>query len=140
MNAVCIDRPDAKLNMIDEIGKMECLSRKFKEIVKRLLDSDRMMFATSAQHGGGLIAEIKSRRNVRIYTRTPYNRDGMRGIISTQAANQYPKRPNTYSPNSNIPSNHCMDASSAILRRRATAGEKTLKSAVARAQASPRES
>ena len=69
-----------------------------------------------------------------------YNRDGMLGIISTQAANQYPKRPNTYSPNSNIPSNHCMDASSAILRRRATAGEKTLKLAVARAQASPRES
>lgn len=126
--------------MIDEIGKMECLSGKFQEIVKRLLDSDRMMIATSAQHGGGLIAEIKSRRNIRIYPRTPYNRDGMRGIISTQAANQYSKRPNTYSPNSNIPSNHRMVTSSAILRRRATAGEKTLKSAVARAQASPRES
>jgi nucleoside-triphosphatase THEP1 len=37
----------------------------------------RKLIATTAQHGGGLIAEIKSREDVRIYTLTTQNRDRM---------------------------------------------------------------
>ncbi|HWR92353.1 MAG TPA: nucleoside-triphosphatase, partial [Desulfobacterales bacterium] len=73
--------------MIDEIGKMECLSRRFQGMVKQLLDSERMIIATIAQYGGGLIAEIKSRKDVQIYALTPQNRDAMLGIISAQAEN-----------------------------------------------------
>jgi nucleoside-triphosphatase len=74
LDAIRIDRPEAGLIMIDEIGKMECLSRKFQEMVRSLLDSDRRLIATITQHGGGLIAEMKRRKDVRIYTLTAQNR------------------------------------------------------------------
>ena len=77
LEAIHFDRPEAGLVVIDEIGKMESLSRRFQRRVKAILDSDRMLIATIAQHGGGLIAEIKSREDVRIYTLTTKNRDGM---------------------------------------------------------------
>jgi nucleoside-triphosphatase len=97
LEGVRLDRPDAGLIMIDEIGKMECLSRKFQAMVKKRLDSDRMIIATIAQHGGGLIAEIKRREDVRIYALTPQNRDGMLEIISAEVENQLTKhsKPNT---------------------------------------------
>jgi nucleoside-triphosphatase len=75
LEASYFDRPEAGLVMIDEIGKMECLSRRFQALVRDILDSDRMLIATIAQHGGGLIAEIKRREDVRIYTLTAQNRD-----------------------------------------------------------------
>ena len=75
LEAIHLERPDAGLVMIDEIGNMECLSRRFQRRVKEVLDSDRMLIATIAQHGSGLIAEIKSRKDVRIYTLTAQNRD-----------------------------------------------------------------
>jgi len=75
LEAIHLERPDAGLVMIDEIGKMECLSRRFQRRVKEVLDSDRMLIATIAQHGGGLIAEIKSRKDLRIYTLTVQNRE-----------------------------------------------------------------
>jgi nucleoside-triphosphatase len=74
LEAIRFDRPDAGLIMIDEIGKMECLSWRFREMVSALLDSDRRLIATIAQHGGGLIEKIKSRKDVRIYTLTAQNR------------------------------------------------------------------
>jgi nucleoside-triphosphatase len=77
LKAIHLDRPEAGLVMIDEIGKMECLSRRFQRWVKEVLDSNRMLIATIAQHGGGLIAEIKSREDVRIYTLKGQNRERM---------------------------------------------------------------
>ena len=77
LEAIHLERPDAGLVMIDEIGKMECLSRRFQRWVKEVLDSNRMLIATIAQHGGGLIAEIKSREDVRIYTLKGQNRERM---------------------------------------------------------------
>ena len=61
--------------MIDEIGKMECLSDRFAEIVKTVLESDRRLIATIALKGGGLIARLKSRPDVRLFEVTPQNRD-----------------------------------------------------------------
>jgi nucleoside-triphosphatase len=77
LEAIHFDRPEAGLVMIDEIGKMECLSRRFQRLVKEILESDRLLIATIAQHGGGLIAEVKRREDVRIYTLTGQNRDRM---------------------------------------------------------------
>jgi nucleoside-triphosphatase len=67
--------------MIDEIGKMECLSRRFQELVRTLVDSDRLLIATIAQRGSGLIEEIKRRKDVRIYTLTAQNRDTIAASI-----------------------------------------------------------
>jgi nucleoside-triphosphatase len=81
------DRSETDLVMIDEIGKMECLSQQFQRLVKQVLDSERMLIATIAQHGAGLIAEIKSRSDVRIYSLTTQNRDALAEIILAETKN-----------------------------------------------------
>ncbi len=84
LEMIQLERPESGPVMIDEIGRMECLSRQFQRQVRAVLDSDRMVIATIAQHGGGLIAEIKNRADVRIYPLTTQNRDRMFETISSQ--------------------------------------------------------
>jgi nucleoside-triphosphatase len=84
LEAIPFDQSGAGLIMIDEIGKMECLSGKFQEMVSAFLDSDRRLVATIAQHGGGLIEKIKSRKDVRIYTLTAQNRGRLSETISSE--------------------------------------------------------
>ena len=67
--------------MIDEIGKMECLSNRFTEIIKDVLGSDKQLIATIAQKGGGLIAELKKRSDAQLFTLTHGNRDALFGQI-----------------------------------------------------------
>ena len=63
--------------MIDEIGKMECLSNRFSEIVKDILDSEKQLIATIAQKGGGLIANLKKRYDAPLFTLTRENQDNL---------------------------------------------------------------
>ncbi len=65
----------AGLYVIDEIGKMECLSPAFCEGVKGLLDSEAPVLGTVALRGGGFIAEVKARGDVALYEVTAKNRD-----------------------------------------------------------------
>jgi nucleoside-triphosphatase len=67
--------PRAKLVMIDEIGKMECFSEKFKTLISEILDSERIFVATVAMKGGGLIADIKKRPDIRLFEATRKNQD-----------------------------------------------------------------
>jgi nucleoside-triphosphatase len=67
--------PVIHLIMIDEIGKMECFSEKFKKLLGKILDSQKWVMATIALKGSGLIAEIKKRKDVRIFEMTKKNRD-----------------------------------------------------------------
>jgi nucleoside-triphosphatase len=62
--------PSARLVIIDEIGKMECLSEKFKKLLIEVLDSEKGLIATIALKGGGLIAEVKERQDVKLFTMT----------------------------------------------------------------------
>jgi nucleoside-triphosphatase len=73
--------PDADLVFIDEIGKMECFSEQFQELVRRLLDSDTPVLATIARTGSGLIGEVKQRPDVKLLELTPSNRDSLAGEI-----------------------------------------------------------
>ena len=61
--------------VIDEIGKMECLSRAFCDAVKALLDSESLVLGTVALKGGGFIAEVKARSDVTLCEVTVKNRD-----------------------------------------------------------------
>ncbi|MHC4647622.1 MAG: NTPase [Planctomycetota bacterium] len=70
-------RTDARLFVIDEIGKMECFSKKFVDVVRCLFDSDRAVLATVAQKGPGLIAEIKAHPHGEIFNLTRQNRDAL---------------------------------------------------------------
>jgi nucleoside-triphosphatase len=66
--------PESKLIIIDEIGKMECLSPKFRGLLKELLDSERRVVATIALKGTGLIEEVKGRKDVRVFEISERNR------------------------------------------------------------------
>jgi nucleoside-triphosphatase len=68
-------RPGIGLYLVDEIGKMECLSPHFVAAVRRLLDAGDTVIATVARPGGGFIAEVKSRRNVELWEVTHSNRE-----------------------------------------------------------------
>ncbi len=60
--------------IIDEIGKMECFSRKFENIVRKILDSPKAFIATIALSGGGIISEVKSRKDVELIELSMDNR------------------------------------------------------------------
>jgi nucleoside-triphosphatase len=69
--------PQSGLVMIDEIGKMECLSVAFRKWIKHVFDSPTAIVATIAQKGGGPIAELKRRSDVRLYTLTRENQEDL---------------------------------------------------------------
>lgn len=68
---------ESNIVIIDEIGKMECLSGHFKKAVEELLDSDKTVIATIALKGIGFTEEIKRRRDVRLFEVTLGNRDSI---------------------------------------------------------------
>lgn len=68
-------RANVDLFVIDEIGKMECLSGRFIEAVRRLFASDKSVLATVARKGAGLIAEVKIWPGVSLITLNEHNRD-----------------------------------------------------------------
>jgi len=67
--------PSSHIVMVDEIGKMECLSDKFERILKRVLNSEKWVIATIALKGSGLITEVKKRQDVKLFEITQSNRD-----------------------------------------------------------------
>jgi nucleoside-triphosphatase len=72
---------DADLLVIDEIGKMECLSDVFIEQTKWALASRVPVLATIAAKGGGFMGEVKARVDVEIVHVTPANRDELPDTI-----------------------------------------------------------
>jgi nucleoside-triphosphatase len=67
--------PDARVYLVDEIGKMECLSDRFITAMRVLLAGDTPMVATVGAHGGGFIAEVKRRPECQLWEVTHVNRD-----------------------------------------------------------------
>ena len=63
--------------IVDEIGKMECFSPKFRTLLGQLLDSEKPLVATIALKGGGIIEQTKSRSDVTLVNITRRNRDGL---------------------------------------------------------------
>jgi nucleoside-triphosphatase len=65
----------AQVFLVDEIGKMECLSSAFVEAVRRLLAADRLIVASVALKGSGLIEEVKRLPRIILREVTLQNRD-----------------------------------------------------------------
>ncbi|GBC59412.1 hypothetical protein DENIS_0351 [Desulfonema ishimotonii] len=63
------------LIIIDEIGRMECLSQRFKDGVIQALDSGNPVLGTIALKGNRFMETIKKRRDVRIVHVSEENRD-----------------------------------------------------------------
>jgi len=66
-----------RLIVIDEIGKMECYSDQFKNLLKEILDSEKWVIATIALKGSGIIEEIKKRKDLKLFEITQRNRNSL---------------------------------------------------------------
>jgi nucleoside-triphosphatase len=72
--------------IIDEIGKMECFSKKFEQIVRALLDSEKMFISTISLKGSGFIAEVKERNDIKLFELSPANRGSLLSEILQELA------------------------------------------------------
>lgn len=61
--------------VVDEIGKMECLSTRFRLQMRRLLDSGGPLLATVGRGGGEFMRAVRQRQDVLLTTVTETNRD-----------------------------------------------------------------
>ena len=75
--------PGIDVYLVDEIGKMECLSPGFVVAMRALLDTGRPVVATIGERGGGFIAEVKRRKDVALWRLTRDNRDAVPARILT---------------------------------------------------------
>ncbi len=69
------------LYLLDEIGKMECLSGRFRASVDALLESPAAVLATVPMEASGFPGEVKSRKGVLTVQLRPGNRDEVRSKI-----------------------------------------------------------
>ncbi len=65
----------AELYILDEIGRMECLSEKFCHLVKKVLDSDVPLIASVAQIAAPELKELKERKDTTFVQINHKNRD-----------------------------------------------------------------
>lgn len=68
--------------LVDEIGKMECLSPPFVTAMRRLLDGRAPVVATVGQRGGGFVAEVKRRPDAELRTLSRGTRDALPEAIA----------------------------------------------------------
>ena len=73
--------PDVELIVIDEIGKMELFSDRFKSFVRAALNSDKHVLASISLKGNQFIREIKQRLDVHLLEVTHDNRDRLPEVI-----------------------------------------------------------
>ena len=72
-----LTHPDVSSVVVDEIGKMELFSERFRMLIHKILNSDKLLLATVALHGKGLIQDIKRRPDVHLFEVTRDNRDAL---------------------------------------------------------------
>jgi nucleoside-triphosphatase len=65
----------AYVYLVDEIGKMECLSEDFVAAMRELISGRTPVVATVGARGGGFIAEVKRRPECELWEVTSANRD-----------------------------------------------------------------
>jgi len=85
LGSISFFNPFPRLIIIDEIGKMECLSLRFREILKEILNCEKWLIATIALKGSGLIAEVKERNDVQLFEITKKNRESLCSEILIKA-------------------------------------------------------
>lgn len=78
------DATPADLYVVDEIGKMELLSRRFRDKLVDLLARPVHLLATVAKKGKGFIEQIKGRNDIEIIDVTRENRSRLPGEIAAR--------------------------------------------------------
>lgn len=77
LSLIPFEDPRNKLVIIDEIGKMECFSARFRKILLELLDAEKWVIASIALKGGGIMGEIKRRPDIRLFEIHLGNRESL---------------------------------------------------------------
>lgn len=72
---------EARLVIIDEIGKMECLSPLFRMRVTEVLESPCVLVATIALRGTPFIEALKARRDVEVFCLDRRNQEKVSGDV-----------------------------------------------------------
>ncbi len=67
--------PGVDLIVVDEVGKMECLSARFVAAMENLWVAPAPLLITVAAQGGGYIAALKAKPGKTLITVTPGNRE-----------------------------------------------------------------
>jgi len=67
--------PGLDLVVVDEIGKMECLSPPFVQAIEKLWTAPVSLLLTVAEKGGGYIQRVKEKPDKALLTVTPHNRN-----------------------------------------------------------------
>ena len=73
------------LVVLDEVGKMECLSDAFKARVAQLLEDDTPLIATVAAVGVGFVKRVRNNTRAKHFTMTRGESEGMAGEIARMA-------------------------------------------------------
>jgi len=76
------------LIIIDEIGKMECFSAVFRDMITRVLEDDCLLVATIAKKGNEFIEEIKKRQDILLCELTRENRDTILPLLLEKIRSQ----------------------------------------------------
>lgn len=71
----------SQVMLVDEIGKMELMSRAFRDIIMQALDSDGPLVATLSVSKDRFSERIRSRPDVSVLEVSHANREGMAGRI-----------------------------------------------------------
>lgn len=74
---VLYPRSEIELILVDEIGKMECLSERFVLLMRELLKGETPVVATVGRKGEGFITEVKLRSGCPLWEITRANREAM---------------------------------------------------------------
>ena len=83
--------PETRLVIVDEIGRMECLSAKFREIMLRLVSGPGLLLATIALRGTPFMEKIKSSPGVKVFVISPANRETIQAELLEKIKNSVEK-------------------------------------------------
>jgi nucleoside-triphosphatase len=72
---------DTRLVILDEVGKMEALSKPFREAVEGLLAGNNPVLGTVAAQGVGFVKRVRKDPRIMLLTVSPRSRDAMLGEV-----------------------------------------------------------
>ena len=88
VNSILEAIKECDIIVIDEIGKMEMLSRRFKEVVWKALESNKRIIGVIKLKDGFFITKIKKREDTNIFELTKMNREEIKTKILNLLSNR----------------------------------------------------
>lgn len=86
LDGLCLLESQHRLVIVDEIGKMECLSHEFKKLIQQLMDSSTIVLATIALKGEDFVAQLKDREDCELHVLKPANHSHLLENLALRAS------------------------------------------------------